>query len=76
MDAFVKEEVYYREVNRLGLDRSDTIVRRRMMQKLEFLTEPDDAALKHTDGDLNALLAANRGQYRLAATDWLHAGFF
>lgn len=50
--AFVREEIYYREALAMGLDRDDTIVRRRMLQKLEFLTgdlapvaEPDDAAL-------------------------------
>jgi hypothetical protein len=49
---FVKEEIYYREAVAMGLDRDDTIVRRRMRQKLEFLSEdlapvaePDDAAL-------------------------------
>ena len=51
MDAFIREEIYYREAIRLGLD--DTIVRRRMVQKLTFLTEdiatttpPTEAALR------------------------------
>jgi peptidyl-prolyl cis-trans isomerase C len=49
----VREELLYREALALGLDRDDTIVRRRMAQKMEFLTqdvaaaaEPDDAALR------------------------------
>jgi hypothetical protein len=44
--------ILYREALALGFDRDDTIVRRRMRQKLEFLSEdiapvadPDDAAL-------------------------------
>ncbi len=52
VDEFVREEILYREALALGLDRDDTIVRRRMRQKLEFLSEdvapvadPDDAAL-------------------------------
>ena len=37
--AFIKEEVYYREALKLNLDANDTIVRRRLVQKLTFLTE-------------------------------------
>lgn len=37
--AFVKEEIYYREALMLNLDANDTIVRRRLVQKLTFLTE-------------------------------------
>jgi len=52
-EQLIKEEIYYREAMRLGLDQNDTIVRRRMVQKLTFLTEdiattdiPDEQALK------------------------------
>jgi parvulin-like peptidyl-prolyl isomerase len=51
--AHIREEVLCREALALGLDRDDTIVRRRLAQKMEFLTdditgaaEPDDAALQ------------------------------
>lgn len=50
--AHIKEEVLSREALALGLDRDDTIVRRRLAQKMEFLTndmmaavKPDDAAV-------------------------------
>lgn len=53
VDGRVREEVLYREAVALGLDRDDTIVRRRLAQKVEFLvadsavpTEPDEATLK------------------------------
>ena len=39
VSAFVKEEIYYREALMLNLDANDTIVRRRLVQKLTFLTE-------------------------------------
>lgn len=49
----VKEEVYYREGIRLGLDQDDTIIRRRIRSKMEFLASseleneaPDDATLQ------------------------------
>lgn len=51
--AHIREEVLCREALAMGLDRDDTIVRRRLAQKMEFLTadivgaaEPDDAALQ------------------------------
>ena len=50
---FVDEEVLVREALALGLDRDDLIVRRRLVQKMEFLIrdlsqieEPGDAALE------------------------------
>ena len=36
---YIRNEVYYREALAMGLDRDDLIVRRRMRQKVEFLTE-------------------------------------
>lgn len=53
LNDHLREEMLYREALALGLDRDDSIVRRRMAQKMEFLTqdiaataEPDDAALR------------------------------
>jgi peptidyl-prolyl cis-trans isomerase C len=39
INARVYEEVLYREALAMGLDRDDTIVRRRLAQKFEFLTD-------------------------------------
>lgn len=51
--AHIREEVLCREALALGLDRDDTIVRRRLAQKMEFLTDdlavaaaPEDAAVR------------------------------
>jgi len=53
IDARIREEVLYREALAMGLDKDDTIVRRRLAQKVEFLmgdasgvAEPDDATLR------------------------------
>src|SRR5262245_49099310 len=35
----VREEVYCREAMALGLDKDDAIIRRRLRQKLEFISE-------------------------------------
>lgn len=37
LHTYVRDEVLYREALRLGLDRDDEIVRRRLIQKMEFL---------------------------------------
>jgi hypothetical protein len=53
IDSYIREEVYYREALALGLDQDDTVLRRRLMQKMEFLSQdiaeistPDQATLK------------------------------
>jgi hypothetical protein len=65
VDAHIKEEVYYREALKIGLDRDDTLIRRRMQQKMEFLTEPGEDALTATDAELESYLAANREEFRV-----------
>lgn len=65
VDDFVSEEVGYREAVAMGLDADDTIVRRRMRQKLEFLIEDDAAAQTPTDAELQVWLDAHPDDYRL-----------
>jgi hypothetical protein len=67
IEAHVREEILYREARALGLDRDDAIVRRRLAQKLDFLSEdigevdpPDEAALQ-------AYYGAHADQYRTPA---------
>jgi hypothetical protein len=60
----VREEMTTREALALGLDRDDTIVRRRLRQKLEFLVE-DAALVPPTDAELEAWLGANRERFRI-----------
>ena len=40
---WIREEVLYREALRLGLDQEDSIVRRRLIQKLSFIAETEQA---------------------------------
>ena len=65
IDDFVREEVYYREALALGLDRNDTVVRRRLRQKMEFLTDTAADLLEPAAGELKAYLAANEHTYRI-----------
>jgi peptidyl-prolyl cis-trans isomerase C len=39
MEAKIREEVLYREALGMGLDKGDVIVKRRMLQKMDFLAE-------------------------------------
>jgi len=64
IDDFVREEIYYREALALGLDRNDTVVRRRLRQKMEFLTDTAADLLEPAAGELQAYLAANEQTYR------------
>jgi hypothetical protein len=64
VDEYIREEVFYREALALGLDRDDTVVRRHLRQKLEFLTQGLAAAREPETGDLVAWFEANRERYR------------
>lgn len=64
IEDFVKGEIYYREALALGLERDDTIIRRRLRQKMEFISVDPGAATEPTDEQLQALLTANPEAYR------------
>lgn len=65
IDSYVKEEIFYREGQTMGLDQDDTVVRRRMQQKMEFLLEPSAEQLTPAPGELEAYLNAHADEYRL-----------
>ncbi len=60
---YVKEEVYYREGLRLGLDQDDMIIRRRIRSKMEFLASSELENEAPTDATLLALLDKNPQAY-------------
>jgi hypothetical protein len=65
VNDFIDEEIGYREAVALGLDADDTIVRRRMRQKLEFLAEDADASEAPSEQQLLAHLQSHSAVYRL-----------
>lgn len=65
IDDWVREEIAVREAMAAGLDRDDTIIRRRLRQKLEFLVEDASSATVPTDQELQAWLAAHAGSFRI-----------
>ena len=61
---YIREEASYREALALGLDRDDTIVRRRLRQKLEFVSEDLATRREPDDAELQQYLDAHRGAFR------------
>jgi hypothetical protein len=61
---YVREEAAYREALAMGLDRDDTIVRRRLRQKLEFLSDDLASHAEPSDADLDAFLRAHPGLFQ------------
>ena len=64
IDEYVKEEIYYREGIVLGLDTDDTVIRRRLRQKMEFLADAAVSDLTPTDAELDAHLKAHSDRFR------------
>jgi len=65
VDDWVREEIATREAMALGLDKDDTVVRRRLRQKLEFVSDDVAAQTEPTDADLNAYLQAYPESFRV-----------
>jgi peptidyl-prolyl cis-trans isomerase C len=63
----VQEEVLYREAVAMGLDQDDTIVKRRMAQKMQFLAEDVAAAREPTREELQAWFENHRDLFALPA---------
>jgi peptidyl-prolyl cis-trans isomerase C len=66
VDDHIREEVLYREALAMGLDRNDTIVRRRMAQKMEFLSQDITAAVEPDEAALRSYFAENTAHYAKA----------
>lgn len=64
VDAWIRDEVYYREALAMGLDREDTVVRRRLIQKMEFLSNDLADRNNPEDADLRDYFQTNADAYR------------
>jgi hypothetical protein len=56
IDAYVRDEVFYREGVAMGLDRDDALIRRRVRQKVEFLAESMNGVPEPSEAALQAYL--------------------
>jgi hypothetical protein len=62
----IQEEILYREGLAMGLDKDDTIVRRRMAQKVQFLAEDVAAAREPTTAELKAWYYSGKNSEKFA----------
>ena len=59
----VREEILYREAIASGLDREDSIIRRRLVQKMEFLIQDPSLIGEPTDKELEVWYQQHRDKY-------------
>jgi len=64
INAFVREDILYRAALAMGLDQDDPITRRRMAQKLEFLTNDIALFKEPVPGELERYFEDNQARYR------------
>ncbi|NQX95246.1 MAG: peptidyl-prolyl cis-trans isomerase, partial [Erythrobacter sp.] len=67
VDAFVREEVLYREALRLGLDDGDAIVRRRLVSKMDLSASLAAETAEPSEAVLRAYLDENTERYAESA---------
>jgi hypothetical protein len=65
--SYVRDEALYREALRLGLDRGDTIVRRRLVQKMEFVLQGAAEVPEPSDEELRAFVEDHAEEFRAPA---------
>jgi peptidyl-prolyl cis-trans isomerase C len=64
----IKEEVYYREALKLGLDNNDIVIRRRLRQKMEFIVTPESLFESPSEQQLQDYLDSHAEQFSRSAT--------
>ena len=76
IDHKIREDILYREAIAMGLDQGDTIVRRRMAQKMDFLME--DVAALHNPGreELKAWFEKNTERFAFPPRFTFHHLYF
>lgn len=76
VDDWIREEIAYREGQRLGLDSNDTIIRRRLRQKLEVLADEIVSMAEPGEEMLQDYLEDNIENYTLEPVYTLRQVFF
>ena len=65
VEDHIREEILYREAMAMGLDRNDTIIRRRLRQKMEFLPQDLVEQAEPTDAELRTYLRKNPDAFQV-----------
>jgi len=64
VDGYVREEIFYREALALGLDKDDAIIRRRLRQKLELMSDDLAGIATPSDDQLQQFLETHSDKFR------------
>ena len=67
VETDIREEVLYREALRLGLERDDPVIRRRLARKMGDLAAAEAETAQPTDADLRGWLAAHPKRFATGA---------
>ena len=59
----LKQEIFYQEALKMNLDHNDEIIKRRLSQKMQFLSNDIAAMIKPTDADLEDYIQKNKEKY-------------
>jgi hypothetical protein len=76
VQEWIEDEILYRRAIELGLDQNDTIVRRRMVQRMRFLLEDTSRIEPPTDAQLRAWLERHPRKFALPANSTFTHVFF
>jgi hypothetical protein len=66
VEIYVREEILNREARALGFDRDDTIVRRRLAQRMDFIATDETKIASPTDDELRAFFQKNPDLFKNA----------
>ncbi len=67
INSYIRDEVLYREAMAMGLEKEDNIIRRRLIQKVEFISEGvAEAGTKLTDKEIADYYEENKQKYYLS----------
>jgi peptidyl-prolyl cis-trans isomerase C len=76
IDQYVQEEALVREAERLGLGDADTIIRRRLAQKMDFLVGDTGRAKEPSEGELKNWFEQNRERFAAPELRSFHHIYF
>ena len=63
LDNYIKQEIYYREALEMNLDHNDEVIRRRLFQKMQFLTQDLVESTIPTDEELERFMEESQEKY-------------
>ena len=72
----IDEEILAREAHRLGLDEDDVVIRRRLAQKMSFISDDVAVVMPATEEDLLAFFESRKDRFRVPERyTWRHVVF-